>query len=106
MTGSPHRGAYPRLEPDEGKLSCPVLRGGSASNDALLPDRLYFDTAVAGVGALRARNDARALIALGLLLLAISMFWMAHCFGLSAIFYLTKDPSHTTYSGRTACDHK
>ena len=38
MTGSPHRRAYPRLEPDEGKLSCPVLRGGSASNDALLPD--------------------------------------------------------------------
>jgi hypothetical protein len=28
----------PRLEPDEGKLSCPVLRGESASNDALLPD--------------------------------------------------------------------
>ena len=28
----------PRLEPDEGKLSCPVLRGGSVSNDALLPD--------------------------------------------------------------------
>ena len=38
MTGSPHRRAYPRLEPDEGKLSCPVLRGGSASNDALLPN--------------------------------------------------------------------
>ena len=38
MTGSPHRRAYPRLEPDEGKLSCPVLRGGSVSNDALLPD--------------------------------------------------------------------
>jgi hypothetical protein len=30
----------PRLEPDEGKLSCPVLRGESASNDALLP---YYD---------------------------------------------------------------
>ena len=45
MTGSPNRRAYPRLEPDEGKLSCPVLRGGSASNDALLPnyDQLYQD---------------------------------------------------------------
>ena len=42
MTGSPHRRAYPRLEPDEGKLSCPVLRGGSASNDALLPDYDHF----------------------------------------------------------------
>ncbi len=48
MTGSPHRRAYPRLEPDEGKLSCPVLRGGSASNDALLPDfhQLYADGSI------------------------------------------------------------
>jgi transposase len=38
MTGSPLRRAYTWLEPDEGKLSCPVLRGGSVSNDALLPD--------------------------------------------------------------------
>ena len=38
MTGSPLQRAYSWLEPDEGKLSCPVLRGGSASNDALLPD--------------------------------------------------------------------
>jgi len=38
MTGSPVRRAYTWLEPDEGKLSCPVLRGGSVSNDALLPD--------------------------------------------------------------------
>ncbi len=38
MTGSPIQRAYTWLEPDEGKLSCPVLRGGSASNDALLPD--------------------------------------------------------------------
>ena len=38
MTGSPHQRAYTWLEPDEGKLSCPVLRGGSVSNDALLPD--------------------------------------------------------------------
>lgn len=28
-----------RLEPDDGKLSCPVLRGGSGSNAASLPDR-------------------------------------------------------------------
>jgi hypothetical protein len=27
------------LEPDEGKLSCSVLRGGSGSNAALLTDR-------------------------------------------------------------------
>lgn len=38
MTGPPLQGAYTWLEPDEGKLSCPVLRGGSVSNDALLPD--------------------------------------------------------------------
>jgi transposase len=38
MTGSLLQGAYTWLEPDEGKLSCPVLRGGSASNDASLPD--------------------------------------------------------------------
>ena len=42
MTGSPNRRACPRLEPDEGKLSCPVLRGGSASNDALSPDYDHF----------------------------------------------------------------
>ena len=38
MTGSPLQRAYTWLEPDEGKLSCPVLRGGSVSNDASLPD--------------------------------------------------------------------
>ena len=38
MTGSKLQRAYTWLEPDEGKLSCPVLRGGSVSNDALLPD--------------------------------------------------------------------
>jgi transposase len=38
MTGSLFQRAYTWLEPDEGKLSCPVLRGGSVSNDALLPD--------------------------------------------------------------------
>ena len=38
MTGSRLQRAYAWLEPDEGKLSCPVLRGESVSNDALLPD--------------------------------------------------------------------
>ncbi|MGO9937013.1 MAG: IS66 family insertion sequence element accessory protein TnpB [Terracidiphilus sp.] len=38
MTGSPLQRAYTWLEPDEGKLSYPVLRGGSVSDDALLPD--------------------------------------------------------------------
>ena len=38
MTGSLFQGAYTWLEPDEGKLSCPVLRGGSGSNAASLPD--------------------------------------------------------------------
>jgi transposase len=38
MTGSLLQGAYTWLEPDEGKLSCPVLRGGSVSNGASLPD--------------------------------------------------------------------
>jgi transposase len=38
MTGSPLQRAYTWLEPDEGKLSCPVLRGWSISNVALLPD--------------------------------------------------------------------
>jgi hypothetical protein len=38
MTGSPLQRAYTWLEPDEGKLSRPVLRGGSVSNDASLPD--------------------------------------------------------------------
>ena len=32
------RGAYTRLEPDDGKLSRPVLRGGSGSNAVPLPD--------------------------------------------------------------------
>src|SRR5450432_2406976 len=36
--------ALQRLQPDEGKLSSPVLRGGSGSNAALLPDdsRLFM----------------------------------------------------------------
>ena len=51
MTGSPNRRACPRLEPDEGKLSCPVLRGGSASNDALSPD---YNGVVAGNALTRA----------------------------------------------------
>jgi len=33
-------GASQRLEPDEGKLSRPVLRGGSGSNAASLPDQI------------------------------------------------------------------
>jgi hypothetical protein len=33
------RGALQRLEPDDGKLSRPVLRGGSGGNAALLPDQ-------------------------------------------------------------------
>ena len=42
MTGSLLQRAYTWLEPDEGKLSCPVLRGGSVSNDALLPDYMLL----------------------------------------------------------------
>src|SRR5437773_7971354 len=34
------RGALQRLEPDEGKLSRPVLRGGGGSNAVSLPDNL------------------------------------------------------------------
>jgi transposase len=33
-----HRGADKWLEPDEGRLSCPVLRGQRRSNAPLLPD--------------------------------------------------------------------
>ena len=36
------RGVYTRLEPDDGKLSSPVLRGGSGSNAAPLPDPLRW----------------------------------------------------------------
>ena len=38
MTGSPLQRAYTWLEPDEGKLSCPVLRGGRSGNVSSLPD--------------------------------------------------------------------
>jgi transposase len=38
MTGSPTQRAYTWLEPDEGKLSCPVLRGGRSGNASSLPD--------------------------------------------------------------------
>ena len=38
MTGSPLQRAYTWLEPDEGKLSCPVLRGGRSGNALSLPD--------------------------------------------------------------------
>ena len=34
----PDDGAVERLEPDEGRLSCPVLRGRRRSNALLLPD--------------------------------------------------------------------
>ena len=37
MTGSPLQRAYTWLEPDEGKLSCPVLRGGRSGNASSLP---------------------------------------------------------------------
>ena len=53
MTGSPLQRAYTWLEPDEGKLSCPVLRGGSVSNDALLPD---FDRLAERVSAVIGRD--------------------------------------------------
>jgi len=38
MAGSPLQRAYTWLEPDEGKLSCPVLRGGRSGNASSLPD--------------------------------------------------------------------
>ncbi len=46
MTGTLLQKAYTWLEPDEGKLSSPVLRGGSVSNDVPLPD---FDRLAEGV---------------------------------------------------------
>src|SRR5450631_3461944 len=36
-----HRGAKEWLEPDEGRLSCPVLRGQRRSNALLLPDQVH-----------------------------------------------------------------
>jgi hypothetical protein len=47
MTGSPLQRAYTWLEPDEGKLSCPVLRGGRSGNASSLPD---FDIPKASPG--------------------------------------------------------
>ena len=41
-TGS-RKGALKGLEPEEGKLSSPVLRGGSSSNAVSLPDSVLFD---------------------------------------------------------------
>jgi IS66 Orf2 like protein len=38
MTGPPLQRAYTWLEPDEGKRSCPVLRGGRSGNASSLPD--------------------------------------------------------------------
>jgi transposase len=57
MTGSPLQGAYTWLEPDEGKLSCPVLRGGSVSNDASLPD---FDRLAAQARAVTGQDPFHA----------------------------------------------
>src|SRR5207302_8739100 len=39
------RGALQRLEPDEGKLSRPVLRGGGGSNAVSLPDNSLVQAA-------------------------------------------------------------
>ena len=38
---SHRRGAEEWLEPDEGRLSCPVLRGRRRSNALLLPDQIH-----------------------------------------------------------------
>ena len=35
-----YQGAFERLEPDDAKVSSPVLRGGSGGNAASPPDRL------------------------------------------------------------------
>jgi hypothetical protein len=40
MTGSRLQRAYTWLEPDEGKLSCSVLRGGRSGNASSLPERV------------------------------------------------------------------
>ena len=48
------RGAYTRLEPDDGKPSSPVLRGGSGSDAASLPDSI---TAQAIRHSLRASSE-------------------------------------------------
>jgi hypothetical protein len=39
-----YQGAFERLEPDDGKLSSPVLRGRGGSNASLLPDRPRHST--------------------------------------------------------------
>jgi hypothetical protein len=41
-----------RLEPDEAKVSRPVLRGGSGSNAAPLPDHFFSEISI-GWGAMR-----------------------------------------------------
>ena len=38
------RGVLQRLEPDDGKLSRPVLRGGSGGNVASLPDQTGYES--------------------------------------------------------------
>jgi hypothetical protein len=49
------RGAYTWLEPDDGKLSRPVLRGGSGSDAASLPDPQRW--VAEDAGAARAREE-------------------------------------------------
>lgn len=41
-----HRGAEEWLEPDEGRLSCPVLRGRQRRKTPPLPDRLQVTCAL------------------------------------------------------------
>ena len=40
------KGAFERLEPYEGKLSCTVLRGGSGGNATFLPDNVQLNRAL------------------------------------------------------------
>jgi hypothetical protein len=51
--------AYTRLEPDDGKPSSPVLRGGSGSDAASLPDRNALPKSI---HALRARPRKTSLL--------------------------------------------
>ena len=53
-TGDQGRG----LEPDEGQLSCPVLRGLGGSNVSRLPARWAVPNAAGGVATLVARLQA------------------------------------------------
>ena len=51
------RGALQRLEPDEGKLSRPVLRGGGGSNAVSLPDNWSVFFRLGYRRAIRCRRD-------------------------------------------------